>query len=457
MNLSELIRQPEGKTLEFKRDLSSPGPILRTVCALANTAGGTVVFGIADRSGTVLGIPDPLDAEERLSSIVADGITPRVLPDINIIPWRDTHVIALNVHPGPSRPYHLTNSPVDKGTYVRVGSTNRLADASLIAELARSAIGESYDEQPMPDYRLRDLDEREIDESFAGKRATSAARRKTLRLTVTYQDKEVPTIGGMLLFGRDRLAAFPDAWIQVGRFKGVSKRFVLDTADLLDYPTVAIEYTLTFIARNTSLAYELHGARRIEVPEYPPEAVREAVINAVVHADYSQRGAPVRVAIFDDRIEIENPGLLVPGLTIPDMLAGVSKVRNRMIARVFRELGLIEQWGSGVGRMHEACTAAGLAPPLLEEIGSRFRVTLYSARLGKPAVDMLDSTALEALRGAEGLSTAEVAALLGRTTRATRDRLRRLVERGLVVELGSSPNDPHRRYYIAEDPARWKT
>jgi len=79
--------------------------------------------------------------------------------------------------------------------------------------------------------------------------------------------------------------------------------------------------------------------------------LREAVINALVHTDYSQHGAPIRIAFFDDRIEIENPGILLPGMTIEDMKDGVSKIRNPVIARIFRELDLIEQWGSGVRRI----------------------------------------------------------------------------------------------------------
>ena len=108
----------------------------------------------------------------------------------------------------------------------------------------------------------------------------------------------------------------------------------------------------------------------------PPAAVREAVINAVVHADYSQRGAPVRVAIFDDRLEVESPGLLPFGSTVDDLRRGISKLRNRVIGRVFHELGLIERWGSEVQRMMAACREAGLAEPEPEEIETRFRVTL---------------------------------------------------------------------------------
>ena len=137
------------------------------------------------------------------------------------------------------------------------------------------------------------------------------------------------------------------------------------------------------------------------------------------------------------------------------MLGGISKVRNRVIARVFRELGLIEQWGSGIGRIREACRLAGMAPPLFEEVGTHFRVTLFAEREEVPEIDTLDAATLEALRTANGLTTSEIAAHIERTPRATRTRLRRLVELGLVVELGSGPNDPHRRYYVAEDPARY--
>ncbi len=105
--------------------------------------------------------------------------------------------------------------------------------------------------------------------------------------------------------------------------------------------------------------------------------VREAVINAVVHADYSQTGGPVRIAFYDDRIEIENPGILLPGLTLEDVRQGVSKLRNRVIGRVFREVGLIEQWGSGVRRMFDEAESLGLPEPKIEEVGMRLRFTVY--------------------------------------------------------------------------------
>jgi predicted HTH transcriptional regulator len=185
------------------------------------------------------------------------------------------------------------------------------------------------------------------------------------------------------------------------------------------------------------------------VSEYPVLAVREAVTNAIVHADYSQRGSPLRVAIFTDRIEVDNPGGLLPGLALPDIRRGVSKLRNRVIGRVFHELRLIEQWGSGIPRMVRACQEAGLPEPVFEELGAGFRVTLFRVPAGAPELDALDQAVLEFVRKRGGAGTKDIAAETGRTVRAMRARLRRLSELGLLVVVGQGPHDPHRVYHVA--------
>lgn len=181
--------------------------------------------------------------------------------------------------------------------------------------------------------------------------------------------------------------------------------------------------------------------------------LREAIINAIVHADYSQRGAPIRIAIFEDRIEIENPGLIPFNLTLEDLYRGISKLRNPIIARVFHELKLIERWGSGIGRMIEACITAGLREPLFEEIGTHFRVTIFTERkqsLRLPILDDIDKAILHSLTENQGLSTQQIAANINRTPRATRSRLIALVEKGLIVEIGSGPKDPKRKYFLVK-------
>jgi ATP-dependent DNA helicase RecG len=447
MDLLDVLRRSEGKTLEFKRDLSSPDGLLRTVVAFANTAGGTVLVGVEDGTRHVRGVAEPLGLEERIASLITDSIAPRLLPDLEVLSYRKTHVIAVQVYPSAIRPHHLVKVGPEAGTYVRVGSTNRRADAALIAEMRRFARGEAFDERPMPDMSSEALSFRAASESFAPIRRLTKRELRTLQLLTEYQGRMVPTAGGMLLFGDDRLRCFPDAWIQVGRFKGTERTTIADHAEFKGSLLTGIEQSIAFVEKHSTRGIQISGLRRAERWSLPPVAVREALVNAVAHTDYAQSGAPIRLALFDDRLEVENPGLLPFGLTVADLPLGVSKLRNRVIGRVLHELGLVEQWGSGIQRMVSACCDAGLAAPTFEEIGIRFRVTLFTDKIQKPTLDKIDAAIVSMVRGADGLATREIAKEIGLTPRATRTRLANLAARGFVRELGTGPQDPKRRYF----------
>lgn len=450
MNLLENLKRPEGKTLEFKRDLSSPGGVLRTLVAFANTAGGVLLIGVEDGSRQVRGVTAPLDVEERLASMISDSIVPRLLPDLEILPWRSTHLLAVQVHPSPSRPHHLKREGPAAGAYVRVGSTNRRADREMLEEMKRFARGESYDEQAVPEFDSEAIDFRAASVSFAALRKLKKSDLETLRLVTRHQGRQVPTIGGLLLFGRDRARHFPDAWIQAGRFGGTDKTHIVDQLEIHSYLVEAVEAAIAFVQKHSQHGVEIGAVRRTARWSLPPVALREAVINAVAHADYAQRGAPIRISVFDDRLEIENPGLLPFGLTVEDLQRGISKLRNRVIGRVFHELGLIEQWGSGIQRMAAACRDARMAPPVLEELGTRFRVTLFTARSQRDPQDPIDLAILDALASGEGCSTQQIATAIALTSRTARTRLKKLVAGGLVREIGTSPEDPKRRYFRAD-------
>ncbi len=388
--------------------------------------------------------------EERLANVLSDSIHPRLVPEIEMLPWRCKQILAVQVHPSNRRPHYLKSAGSDKGVYVRVGSTNRVADRELIAELRRFASGESYDEEPMPDLDSEAIDFRAASELFASRRKLKRSDLDTLRVMTRHQGRKVPTVGGVLLFGEERETHFPDAWIQAGRFAGVDKVKLIDSATIRDALPAAVNQAISFVQKHDLRAIKIGRVRHWERWGLPPAAVREAVINAVVHADYSQRGAPIRLAFFDDQLEIENPGLLPFGLTLEDVRDGVSRLRNRVIGRVFQELGYIEQWGSGIRRMTEACRKAGLNDPLLEEVGTRFRVTLSKQQIGqRQSVDKTDQAILAALASKDGLSTADIAAIIKRSTRATRTRLLALVSRGEIREMASSLQDPKRRYFLA--------
>lgn len=339
MTLEEILRQPEGKTLEFKRELSSAEPFLKAVVAFANTAGGIVLFGVEDRTRRVVGIKEPLAIEARLANLVSDAIRPRVAPDIELMPWRKTQVVAVRVYPSPLRPHYVKALGPEQGVFVRVGSSNRAADRSMIEELRRLAGSRAFDEEPMPALDSEAIDFRAASELFAPVRRLSRRDLAVLGVVAQHHGKTVPSTGGVLLFGRERRRWFPDAYIQAGRFAGEDRTRIRDSVEIRSHLPQAPEEALAFLRKHEAVALDIRGARHEERWPVPLVAAREAIINALVHADYAQRGAPIRVSVFDDRLEVESPGLLPFGLTVDDILRGVSKLRNRVIGRVFKELG----------------------------------------------------------------------------------------------------------------------
>lgn len=450
MDIISLIQNPEGKTLEFKRDFSSPMPVLRTMAAFANTAGGTVILGVEDKTKNVCGISDPILLEEKLMNMVCDLITPQLLPEIEVIPWRNIYLLAIQVFPSPVKPHYFKQLGLEKGTYIRVGSTNRLADKTMLIELQRVTYADSFDKQPISALSSEAIDFRAASELFAATRKLTKADLDSMDLVTSYQHKKVPTAGGMILFGKNRLKYFPDTWIQVGRFSGVTKTHITDTQEIISYPIIAIDEAMEFIKKHASHGIEIRGARHTDKWNFPLIAIREAIINAVVHTDYAQQGAPIRLAIFDDRIEIENPGLLLFGLTIDEIKRGVSKLRNRVIGQVFYRLGLIERWGSGIKRIMDSCAESGLPEPAFEEISTHFRVTLYTQVMKKVSMHEIDRVILNAVKKSNGLSTSEIAKIVNKSQRATRTRLLNLIKKGFIFEVGSGIHDPNRKYFFKD-------
>lgn len=333
MELIDLLRQAESKTLEFKENCYSLKNIIKTVIAFANTAGGTLIIGVRD-SKDVVGLDDPLKDEERLSSAFSDSIRPLLIPDISITSLRGRGVIIVNVYHS-FAPYHYKAEGPENGVYIRIGSTNRKADAETIENIRRSVRNIAYDELPCVESNPEEIDFRVASELFSKRsRTLNKTALKTLGILVEQGKATIPTLGGILLFGTQRRQHFPDAVIRCARFEGKTSARFLDQLDLDDYLPQAVDSVLMFIRKHIRVGLEIVTEQSVEVPEYPLKAIREAVINAIVHADYSLTGMNIRVAIYDDRIEITNPGYLPFGQTLEAALAGASKLRNRVIGRV---------------------------------------------------------------------------------------------------------------------------
>lgn len=364
-----------------------------------------------------------------------------------------------------NRPHWLKSEGAEAGVYVRLGSTSRQADAALIGELRRSAEGLAFDEMPMPDLGLDALDLDAARQLFSGISTLDQQALRTLKLVTLYQDQMVPTKGAVLLFGKERALHFSDAWVQCGRFIGTDKAQIFDHVDIREHLPSAVDSVMLFLKKHAMRGADFSAVRRKDVWSIPLVLLREAVINALVHADYSQRGAPIRVSFFDDRIEIESPGILLPGMTVEDMRQGVSKIRNHVITRVFRELNLIEQWGSGVRRIFREADELGLPEPQFVEVGMRLRVVVYLAEALK-TVQATEQVAPERLEsrlesnlaakvmfflGKAEAGKANLAKLLGHksVTGELHKQIKRLLTLELIeMTLPDKPNSRLQRYRL---------
>lgn len=448
--LEEILTKNEGKTLEFKENSQSLQKIIQTVIAFANTAGGIILLGIKNETKEIVGLQNVLQEEEKIANAIADSVSPLLIPNLQFCSFRERDILIITVPYSPNL-YHLKSKGEMSGTFIRLGSTNRLADTHTIAEIRRLKEHTSFDRLPDCKQSIGDFDFELAKKLFgaAGKTFTEA-KAKSLELLIDYQSETYPTKGGLLLFGKDRDKLFPDPIARLIRFEGTSKHSALDELENRSPLPQALEEILIFIRRHTSVSSSIKGIRREETPQYSPIILREAVMNALVHADYANQRSPIQIAIFDDRLEITNPGALPFGLSLDTAISGVSQLRNKVLGRIFRELKLTEHWGSGLKKMIETCEKQNIPFPKFEELDNFFRITLYpkstksqpSVSWQKPIFDYLQK---------HGKINAKIAQEIWQVTRrTTTTRLKEMCNSGLLVDISTNPKDPKKEFVLAQ-------
>lgn len=448
--LEQLLARDEGKTLEFKENANPIHGIVQTAIAFANTAGGVILLGIKNKTKEVIGLENILQDELKVANAIAASVTPLLVPNLQFCSWRHREILIITI-PYSLGPYYLKSKGESEGTYIRLGSTNRPADALTIAEIRRLKEHTAFDLLPDTKFTSEDLNfdlARSLFEQ-AGKTFTKGTA-KSLALLVDHQSNQYPSKGGLLLFGKDRETLFPDPLIRLVRFEGVTKDKALDQMDIRSPLPIALDEIFGFVRRNTSLGAVFEGIRRKDIPQYQPAVLREAVLNALTHADYSFQRSPIHIAIFDDRLEIINPGSLPFGLSLETALTGVSQLRNKVLGRVFRELQLTDQWGSGLNRMINTCRQNNIAPPKFEELGQFFRVTLYPQSTSAAAPIHWYAPVIKHIEKEGSISGKTAQELWKISRRAATTRLKAMVNQGFLVEMSTGPRDPHKVFILPE-------
>lgn len=395
--IKQWIKKGEGKTIEFKRTLPDGNNIAKTVIAFSNMAGGKIIIGIEDKTAKVIGINDDeaMDFPDKISNIIHERCHPFILPEIYLVYINDAKVLVVEVFPGALKPYYLKNKGKREGTYIRVGATNKKADMEMIMELERQKRNISFDEEL--DYELdeKSLDMEHLKADFHRYTGRSLDHNRLLNLKTLVEEhgKIYPTVGGLLLAGNTDYMEY--ARIKCARFKGTNMDIFIDQKEFTGPLYRQVEEAMKFAHTYIALSGKVEGLRRIDRYEVPLEVIREAVVNAVVHRDYSISGSDIKFAIFDDRIEVTSPGALPRSLEIEDIIAGRSEIRNKVIARFFKEIEFIEQWGNGIRKMYRLLKQDGLPDPQFRESGLFFKIVIYKKKTKETTTETTTKTSGE--------------------------------------------------------------
>lgn len=385
MNLQYLINKGESKTLEFKENLPVNDSIAKTTIAFSNTSGGKLIIGINDQR-EIIGISNEniFDVQDKIASIIFDSCYPNIIPEIYTTNIEGKLLLVIEIFRGNLLPYYLKSEGKNNGTYIRIGTTNRRAGYENILELERQKRNISFDEEIDYDIELDSLDLEPLENEF--KRVSKhldIEKLLNLRLIKNENGKTFPTKALLILLG-----SYENTIIKCSRFKGETMDIFLDKKEYSRDLFSQLKNAENFILNHINIRAEINGLQRKDIPEIPVGALREALVNAFVHRDYSNMGRDIKLGVYDDIVNIVSPGAFPNTLLEEDLLNGRSEIRNKIIARVFKELGYIEQWGSGIKRIKSYCLDAGLKEPLIRERNDFVDVEFYrlSESIGKVSV-----------------------------------------------------------------------
>lgn len=388
MTIEEIIRG-ESKKAELKEmPPKNSEKYTKTVVAYANTQGGKLVFGVVDETREIVGIDEFIlfQTMDSIANAISDSCEPQIVPEIEPYTIEEKTVIVVTVAPEPRRPCYLKSKGKEKGTYIRGGATTRLASPEKIKELEMEGAKVSWDELTCIGYDVtenaikklcRDMnihrkemqEHKALAEKLPTMTRTNLENWKVLKKT---NDGYLASNAFVLLTSD----YFPFSKTQCAVFKGTDRAVFLDKREYTGPIYTQIEDAVSFVLRNIRLGAKIEGLIRKESYELPIEAIREMIINAHCHRSLTDESC-VQVAIYDDRLEVTSPGGLYNGLTFEEALQGHSKLRNRVIANVFSQIGLIEAWGTGLQRIQNAAKGYGLPEPEFIERPESFRVNLY--------------------------------------------------------------------------------
>jgi len=437
----------ENKTTELKREYVDD--IKNTVIAFANCDGGTLYIGVND-DGSVCGVDNVDDVMLRVTNAIRDAVRPDVTMFVECrnevvdeIP-----VVCVTVQRGTARPYYLHSKGIrPEGVYVRQGASTVPATDAAILSMIKETSGDSYE-------AARSLNQQltfEKATAFFRKRKVAFGKTQMRTLHLIGEDDTYTNLAFLL---SDQCSHT----LKLAVFEGSKKTVFKDRQELTGSLLEQLEEAFAYIERYNRTRAEFSGLDRVDLRDYPPEAVREALLNAIVHRDYAFSGSTL-ISIFEDRIEFVTIGGLVKGITLEDVKLGVSVLRNQHLANIFYRLRLIEAYGTGILKINESYDEHTVKP-VIETTNNAFKITLPNSNYqvenqgslstGKAnssisgKKDARIATILKLCQDQGSIVRTDVEKALGVSQATAILLLRGLVDDGVLVKKGKGRN---LRYY----------
>ena len=430
----------ESKTIEFKREYTEN--LKYEVIAFANTDGGTIYIGIED-DGTVIGIENIDKTMLSITNMIRDSIHPDVtlFTDVNTVDIEEKTVIRIDILRGTERPYYIKGKGIrPEGIYVRQGASSVPASHAAIVKMIKETSSDNFEEAIS------------IEQALSFSKADEAFRNHS----INFDDNNKRTLGlirhdglytNLALLLSDQC---PHS-IKAARFQGTDKAIFTDRVEISGSVFQQMDEAYEYLQKNNRVSSEFKGLERVDHLDYPEEALREALVNAVVHREYAIPG-PVLISIFDDRIEITALGGLTKELSLDDIMLGVSVLRNKKLGDIFYRLKLIEAYGTGIEkimRSYDNCSEK----PKIDISDNAFKITLpnqnYHKNTTSPKkeIDYREQTIMDLFKEKETIARKDIQEVLD-VSQATAILLARdLVEKDILLKESGGK---YQRYRLNE-------
>ena len=459
----DMLFSGESVNVEYKVSVpKDSAKYMKTVVAYANGRGGKIIFGVDDKTLEVVGMDTDsiFQTIDAITNAISDSCEPTILPDITLQTVEDKTVLVVEIFPGKMRPYYIKSKGMVSGTYVRSAGTTRPVADYMLKELILEGQNRYYDCEVCEGLTAtpEDIERLCAEMKVTAIRNTLSEGEKLNVKDVTQNvliswgvlaEKDgavVPTNAYALLTGQARLQPV----IQCAVFKGKDRAYFVDRREfegsIQDQMEAAFQYVLEKINRGM----RIQGMYRQDRYELPVDSVREMIANSVAHRSYLEPGN-IQVALFDDRLEVTSPGMLLNGVSIKKMKEGYSKPRNRAIASAFSYMKIIEKWGSGIPRILRECSEYGLPEPEFIDFDGDFRVNMYRQLPEKDwshtddtkndtndTISENDTKILNLIRENPSITQAELKEKLQVSIVTVKRLMADLQKRGLIERQGSS-------------------